>query len=128
MVKRTMHLVGVLAVLSFVVAGTVPAATQALDKRTYFAFNAPFRVSGVLLPAGEYAFVVVNPLTSAEVVRVYARDGSNHHVAAMTRMILRSSAAGLEPAIVYREATPGSPLAIDAWYPDGFKLGRQFVQ
>ena len=124
MFKKAIHGACVVAAISFVTAA-LPAAT--VDRTTYFTFASPVRVAGVLLPPGNYGFAIGNPNGSADVVRVFARNGSKQSVYTLTRPIIRPSTPQLEAVITFREAKPGAPPPIDAWYPHGSTTGRQFL-
>ena len=46
-----------------------PARADGWDRFTYFTFSGPVQLPGVTLPAGTYEFRLVNPETSARVMR-----------------------------------------------------------
>jgi hypothetical protein len=125
MIRRTFHLTCVLAVL-YVVATTVSAGP--FNRTTHFRFNKPIQVAGVVLPAGSYAFEIVNPMTAADVVRISDRKRTRLHVLALTRPVVRPATKGLEAMVVFREASPAAPAPIHAWYPAGVTTGYEFLK
>ncbi len=124
--RRAIHLACVIAALT-VVAGTGIDATP-LNRATYFTFDTPVRLTGVLLPPGAYVFEIVNPHTSANVVRVRDRKQSKVYVTALTSIVTRPAARRLDATIVFSEARSTSPRHISAWYPEGQTTGRQFLR
>lgn len=122
--RRAIHVTCVLAALS-VVAGTLSATT--LNRTTYFAFNNPVRVTGVLLPPGDYVFEIANPGTTANVVRIRERKGSKVYANALTRGITRPPAKRLDALVIFGEAGPTAPRPIRAWYPAGVTTGYEFL-
>jgi hypothetical protein len=125
MFRRILYVTCVLAAL-FVVAGTLSATT--LNRTTYFAFNNPVRVTGVLLPPGDYVFEIANPSTTANVVRISDRKRTKVYASALTRPILRPSARRLDALIVFGEASRTAPRPIHAWYPAGVTSGHEFLR
>jgi hypothetical protein len=125
MFRKILHVACVLAALS-VVATTLSATT--LNRKTYFAFNKHVRAAGVLLPPGDYVFEIANPSTSSNVVRIADRKNHKVFVSALTRSTIRPSTQGLEPVVVFGEASPTAPRTIRAWYPAGVTTGYEFLK
>ena len=125
MFRKVLRLTFVLAALP-VVAATLSATT--LNRTTYFAFNQPVRVTGILLPPGDYAFEIANPMTSSNVIRISDRKKVKTYVMALTQPVVRPSTKRLDPVIVFGEASPTSPRAIHAWYPAGVTTGYEFLK
>jgi hypothetical protein len=113
-------LLGVLATSSI---GAIPNA----KKTTYFTFGRTVQLPGVALPAGTYIFEVVNPETSANVVRVLSRDRSRVYLMQVTLGTNRPAAGDLTSAIVLGEGSRTNPPVVKAWFPQGEVLGRQFI-
>jgi hypothetical protein len=113
-------LVGVLATSSI---GAMPNA----GKTTYFTFSKAVRLPGVALPAGSYVFEVVNPETSANVVRVTSRDRSKVYLTQATLPAERPQSRDMQPRIVFGEAPAGQPPPVKSWFPDGATIGRAFI-
>ena len=126
MVRKALHITCLLAALS-VVAATLSATT--LNRMTYFAFNKPVRVSGVLLPPGNYVFEIANPTTASNVIRIADRKKIKTYVTALTRPIFRPSTKRLDAVIVFGgEASAATPHTIRAWYPAGVTTGYEFLK
>ncbi len=116
-----------LSAAAFVLAATFTGAAMTPRRTTYFTFNNPVRLTGVLLPAGAYVFEIGNPDTASDVVRVLDRKRVKVYATALTRTVTRPPAQGLDALIVFGEARPGSPRTISAWYPAGDSTGRAFL-
>ena len=125
MVRRAIFVTGFIAALS-VVAATLSATT--LNRTTYFVFNKAVHVGGVLLPAGDYAFEIANPNTSANVVKISNRKRSKVYVTALTRPVIRPTAKRLDAVILFGEAGPAEPRPIRVWYPEGVTTGYEFLR
>ena len=126
MFLTTLRVTCVLAALS-VVATTLSATP--LNRMTYFAFNKPVRVTGVLLPPGDYVFEIMNPTTASNVIRIADRKKVKTYVMALTRPVVRPSAKRLDPVIVFgEEASATTPHTIRAWYPAGVTRGYEFLK
>ena|SRR5687768_18574384 len=126
MFRKALRLTCVLSAVS-VAAATLSA--MPLNRMTYFAFNKPVRVTGVLLPPGNYVFEIANPTTASNVIRISDRKKVKTYVMALTRPIVRPSTKQLDPAIVFgEEASPTNPHTIRAWYPAGVTTGYEFLK
>lgn len=125
MFRKALRLMCVLAAMC-VVAATVSATT--LNRMTYFAFNKPVRVTGVLLPPGDYVFEIANPTTSSNVIRIADRKKVKTYVSALTRPVFRPSTQRLDAVIVFGESSPTTPPTIRAWYPAGVTTGYEFLR
>lgn len=117
-----------IAMAAAVVACLGAAATHAWStpRLNYLTFSGTVALPGVLLPAGTYAFEVLVPSGSADVVRVATRDGQ-HRFLGLTRRVERPHPARSAPAIVFGEAPAGVPPPINVWYPIGGSAGHQFL-
>lgn len=124
MLRRALTITCVFAALT-VAAATLSATT--INRATYFTFNQPVRVTGVLLPAGNYVFEIANPYTSANVVRISDRKKTKTYVIAVTRHIVRRSARQLDAVIVFGEVSARAPRKIQAWFPADVTTGYEFV-
>ena len=125
MFRKALQVTCVLAALS-VVAATLSATT--LNRTTYFAFDKPVRVTGVLLPPGDYVFEIANPTTASNVVRIADRKKTKVYVSALTRPTVRPSTQRLDAVIVFGEANRTTPRTIHAWYPAGVTTGYEFLK
>jgi hypothetical protein len=126
MARKVLHtlfgvlLLGVLATSSI---GAMPDAR----KTTYFTFSKAVQVHGVMLNPGTYTFEIMNPDTSADVVRISNRNRSKLHVMTLTRAIERPRSGDLKPAIMLGEASASAPAVVKAWFADGETRGREFL-
>ncbi len=121
-----------LFIASFVTAACVLAATMTgaattANRTTYFTFNSPVGLPGVVLPPGSYIFEIANPGSAADVVRVFDRTRSKVYLGALTRRTSRQPSKGLDAAIVFSEANPSVPRRINAWYAAGDTSGHEFL-
>ena len=126
LVRRIVHtacgvvLLGVLATSS---TGAIPNARRS----TYFTFRAPVALPGVTLPPGSYVFEVLNPDTSADLVRVMTRDRSKTYALQFTRFVHRPARGELKSTITLGEAANGAPQPIRTWFPESETTGREFL-
>lgn len=125
-VRRIVHvLCGV--VLLGVVSTTPTGAIENARRTTYFTFRAPVGLPGVTLPPGTYVFEVMNPDTSADLVRVTNRDRSKTYSLQFTRPIHRNRWGSLKSAITLGESANGAPQPIKTWFPESETTGREFL-
>jgi hypothetical protein len=113
-------LLGVLATAS-------TSAVVSPNRTTFFTFNGAVQLPGVVLPAGTYIFEVVNPYTSADVVRVQSRDRSKLYLLQITLKAERPRTRDMKPALVFGERPAGNPPTLKSWFPEGETTGRQFI-
>jgi hypothetical protein len=94
-----------------------PARADTWDRLTYFTFSGPVQLPGVTLAAGTYEFRLVNPETSANVMRVSSKDGKTGKLFFMLRGTQLDRAPD-DPIVLLRETPAGSPPALQGWvYP-----------
>jgi hypothetical protein len=125
MARKALHtLFGVL-----LLGALATSSIGAMDARktTYFTFSKAVQVHGVMLNPGTYAFEIMNPESSADVVRISSRNRAKHHVMALTRAIDRPRTGDLKPAIMLGEASASTPAVVKAWFADGETRGREFL-
>jgi hypothetical protein len=120
----------VLVVVSAVciLAATLSGGATTLNRTTYFTFNAPVRLYGVLLPAGVYVFEIANPDSGSNVTRVMDRKRSKTYVNGLTRVVTRPAAGRLDAAIIFGETVTSAPRHVSGWYPEGETTGREFLR
>ena len=97
------------------------------NRTTYFTFSAPVRLPNQILPAGTYLFELAAPDSASNLVRVRDRHRSKVYLTAFTRLVQRSASGDLESVITFGEAAKGSARPIRVWYPDGERMGREFI-
>ncbi len=122
-IVRTVCGIALLGVLATTSTGAIPNA----HRTTYFTFPKDVSLPGVTLPAGNYVFEVLNPDTSADLVRVMNRQRSKTYALQFTRAIQRPASSGLRPTITLGEASKGAPQPIKTWFPQDDTIGREFI-
>ena len=117
------------ACVGLIIASLAVASMGAttMNKTTYFTFSAPVRLPNQILPAGTYMFELAAPDSANNLVRVRDRNATKVYLTAFTRLVERNNHGDLKPAITLGEAPKGSAPPIRVWYPDGERLGREFI-
>jgi hypothetical protein len=112
--------------LGALAASTAHAGLEG-NRRTYFTFSQPIQLPGVSLAAGTYLFEVPDPMQAWDVVRISSRDQKHVYLTAFTIRVERPADRKLESKIVFGETSASNPPRIQAWYPEGEHVGRQFI-
>jgi hypothetical protein len=112
-----------LSVLATSSTGAIPNARRT----TYFTFKTDVGLPGMTLPAGSYVFEVLNPDTSADVVRVMNPERTKTYALKFTRSVQRSQWGNLKSTITLGEAPAGQPQPIKTWFPQDETTGREFI-
>lgn len=94
---------------------------------TYLTFARSFALPGVTLPAGTYAFDVVDPAAAANVVRVRNRDRSRTYYFGMTVRVPRPNGLRPDRQVQFGEVASGTVPPIVAWYPADAPIGHEFI-
>ena len=127
MIARTvLHTVFGVALLGVLATSSIGAMPNA-RRTTYFTFSKAVQLPGVALPAGSYVFEVINPETSANMVRVASRDRSKVYLTQVTLRVERPWSRNMQPRLVLGETPAGQPPAVTSWFPDGETIGRAFI-
>jgi hypothetical protein len=126
LVRRIVHTVCGVVLLGVLATSSMGAITHP-RRTTHFTFRAAVALPGVTLPAGSYAFEVLNPDSSADLVRVMSRDRSRTYSLQLTRFVHRARSGNLKSMITLGEASSGAPQPIKTWFPDGETTGREFL-
>ena len=109
-----------------IVAFGSSARASELDKLTFFTFSAPVEIPGRVLPAGTYAFKLLDSLATRNVVQIF-----DEHQTRVYATILTISAERLEPTdktvVEFYETDSGAPNALKTWFSPGDLLGQEFV-
>ena len=113
----------VLGVLATSTTGAIPNARRT----THFTFKSAVALPGVTLPAGSYVFEVLNPDSSADVVRVMNPQRSRTYFMQFTRFVHRPQLGDMKATITLGEATSGTPQPIKTWFPESETTGREFI-
>jgi len=108
------------------VVSSAAYAQEPYDKRTYFTFNQPVQLPGVQLPPGEYIFRLADPDTSRKVVQVLSADRGQVYAMLHTIPRQRAEAPG-KPEVSFMETAAGNPPAIQTWWSQGERTGREFM-
>jgi hypothetical protein len=111
----------------FVLAATVVHAWAPINSLTYLTFNRPVALPGVTLGSGTYAFEIVNPLDSADIVRVRDRNRTKVYFSGMTISAKRPERLASDAAVWFGETGAHDPVQIVAWFPPNASRGRQFL-
>jgi hypothetical protein len=125
-VRRIVHTlcgIALLGVLTTTSTGAIPNARRT----TYFTFKSEVGLPGTTLPAGSYVFEVLNPDTSADLVRVMNRERTKTYALKFTRSVTRSRWGNLKSTITLGEAPTGQPQPIKTWFPEDETTGREFI-
>ena len=114
-----------LAVLAivFLVAVTPKAQAQLLNERIRVTFSAPVEIPGVVLPAGTYVFVALEP---GHITRVLSADERTVYGTFLTIPEERLEPVE-KPTIILGENPIGTPEKVDAWFYPGDSLGSEFM-
>jgi len=122
--KAVLAAFGVVFGVSAAVATAV--AWDPMHRQTALTFNRSVSLPGVTLEPGTYVFELANPESGSNVVRVRREDYRQVYYAGFTHMVERPDSLGGRPVLL-GEAIPGKAVPILAWYPQGDRMGRQFI-
>lgn len=117
--------------LMFCVVGLVAgfgssARADEHDKLTIFTFSAPVELPGVTLPAGTYAFKLLDSAGDRNVVQVFNKDMTHLYATLLTIPDYQGQPS--EKTVVrFSETGPGGPSALKEWFYPGDEYGQEFV-
>lgn len=103
---------------------TVPANAQPLDKRVIFTFSAPVVLPGVTLPAGTYLFRV--PTLNRNIIQVLNGDGTKIY-GTFFAIAAHSNVRPENPEVRFMETAATKPHAIRTWWYPGDSIGFEFI-
>ncbi len=126
LVRRIVHTVCGIVVLGVLATSTTGAIPNA-RRTTYFTFKTAVALPGVTLPAGSYVFEVLNPDSSANVVRVMNRERNKTYTMQLTNFVHRPAWGDMKATISLGEAPTGTPQPIKMWFPESDTTGREFL-
>jgi hypothetical protein len=116
---------GVIFGVSAALATAVP--WDPMHRQTALTFNRAVSLPGVTLGPGTYVFELANPESGSNIVRVRNREDYRQvYYTGFTHMVERPNSLGGRPVLL-GEAIPGKAVPILAWYPQGDRMGRQFI-
>ena len=125
MTRRNAVLAACGAVLGMAATATA-IVWDPMHRQTALTFNRAVSLPGVTLEPGTYVFELANPESGSNVVRVRREDYRQVYFAGFTHMVERPDSLGDRPVLL-GEAIPGKAVPILAWYPQGDRMGRQFI-
>jgi hypothetical protein len=111
----------------FVVAifGRSPRADEA-NKLTYFTFSAPVELPGMTLPAGTYAFKLLDTTGNRNIVQVFNKNMTRLYGTFLTIADYRQQPSE-KSVIRFSETKEGGPPAVKEWFYPGETYGYEFV-
>ena len=128
MTRRKAVLAACGVILGVVAAAAAPEILwDPMHRQAALTFKRAVSLPGVTLEPGTYVFEVANPESGSNVVRVRAKEDYRQvYYAGFTNMVERPENLGNWPVLL-GEADPGKAVPILAWYPQGDRMGRQFI-
>jgi hypothetical protein len=117
----------VLFVAALVMAIGFSAKADTLNKLTYLTFSQPVELPGnVTLPAGTYAFTLMDTFGYRHIVQVFDKDRTHLYA---TILAIPNYRVGVTDKTVIRfsETAAGAPNAIKEWFYPGDNFGQEFV-
>jgi hypothetical protein len=124
--KNSLRLGSFLYVLTLLSAGVFVANSSVSDKLTIFTFSQPVELPGVTLPAGTYAFKVLDSLADRNIVQVFDKDQRKLYATVLAIPDYTPQPSN-KTIIKFSETTPGAPKAIKEWFYPGESMGWEFV-
>ena len=117
------------ALLTLLLAGaawfTPTARADAWDKLTILTFNDPVEIPGQVLPAGTYAFRLLDT-PDRRVVQIFTEDQMQLLATVQAIPDYRLKPTG-DTVVTFEERAPGKPQALHAWFYPGDNSGFEFV-
>jgi hypothetical protein len=107
------------------IAGSVVRSSVS-DKLTIFTFSQPVELPGVTLPAGTYAFKLLDSIADRSIVQVFDKD-QRKLFATILAIPDYTPQPSSKTIIKFSETTPGGPKAIKEWFYPGETIGWEFV-
>jgi hypothetical protein len=105
----------------------VPAAkADEWDKKTYITFSAPVEIPGMVLPAGEYVFKLLDSTSNRNIVQILNARESHLYATVLAIPDYRMNPSD-KTVITFEERASGAPEAIHAWFYPGEQFGQEFV-
>ena len=125
MTRRWPGLGAGLLTIAIVALGGTAYGDQWNDK-TILTFSEPVMIPNATLPAGTYVFRLADSRMSRHLVRVYTEDESRLITTVQAVPVKRPRESN-ETAIRFNPTSPGTPVAIKAWFAPGSAYGHEFV-
>jgi hypothetical protein len=104
-----------------------PVQASVSDKLTIFSFSQPVEIpGGKVLPAGTYAFKVLDNVGNRNIVQIFDKDRTKLYATVLTIADYRPNPTD-KPVIKFSETKAGAPVAIKEWFYPGDDYGQEFV-
>jgi hypothetical protein len=120
MIKKSVILAGGLLLLS------LSLSADQWNKKTVLTFSQPVEIPGVVLPAGQYVFKLLDSLSDRHIVQVFNADENKVYATILAIPHYRMTPAD-KTVILFEERSGDSPQAIHAWFYPGENYGQEFV-
>jgi len=103
------------------------ARADTFNKLTYLTFSQPVELPGnVMLPAGTYAFTLMDTLGYRHIVQVFNKNRTQLFATILAIPNYRVEATD-KTVIRFSETAAGAPNAIKEWFYPGDSFGQEFV-
>lgn len=120
MLKKSAVLAGGLLLLSLAVSG------DQWNKKTVLTFSESVEIPGVVLPAGQYVFKLLDSLSDRHIVQVFNANENKVYATILAIPHYRMTPAD-KTVILFEERSGDQPQAIHAWFYPGENYGQEFV-
>jgi hypothetical protein len=119
------NLVAVALLLAFLVV--LPAArADEVNQETKVTFSQSVQISGHVLPAGTYLFVLPDDINQHQVVSIFSPDRRKIYATVLTAYVERSQPTD-NTAFTLAERGSALPEAIVTWFYPGRTVGHEFL-
>jgi hypothetical protein len=102
------------------------ARADETNQETKVTFSQAVQISGHVLPAGTYLFVLPDDINQHEVVRIFSSDGIKLYATVLTAYVERSQPSD-NTAFTLAERGSALPEAIVTWFYPGRTVGHEFL-
>jgi hypothetical protein len=113
-------------VLSGILLVTVPMFGDEWNKKTALTFSQPVEIPGVVLPAGQYVFKLLDSNADRHIVQVFNSEEDKIFATILAIPHYRPEPSS-ETVILFEERPSDRPMAIHAWFYPGNTIGQEFV-
>jgi hypothetical protein len=120
MLKKSAILAGGLLLLS------LSLSADQWNKKTVLTFSDSVEIPGVVLPAGQYVFKLLDSLSDRHIVQVFNADENKIYATILAIPHYRMTPAD-KTVILFEERPGDQPQAIHAWFYPGENYGQEFV-
>lgn len=113
-------------ILGAVMFTGLPLFGDEWNKKTFLTFSQPVEIPGMILPAGDYVFKLLDSSSNRHIVQIFNAEEDQIHAT-----ILAIPHYRMEPTdktvILFEERRADQPQAIHAWFYPGQLHGQEFV-